>query len=214
MLDIDQGMHTRNQPLNLNISQNAQCAIPFVTPTPSLLLGDFFGNADHETGLDFDDLVLLVLGDNFITTSSWTRYAKTLLNIAQFLRFLLQARSEEVVVTLSLPATGSNLEEVVSKATMVLPARHCRQVAERTINDGHVNSIRQEARRYAAQGTTVDPNFALHTQLLSQKAIHSHDILFQILGRRFARGPAIGAIIPREYINVLVEEHFYVVSVR
>lgn len=114
---------------------------------------------------------------------------------------------------MSLPSARADLEEVVSKAAVVLPTRHCRQVAKRAVNNGHVDSVGQKTRWNAAKRASIDPNLALHPKLLSQILIDCYDIFLQILRRRFALRPSIGAIIPRKDIDVLVKEHLDVVSV-
>ena len=49
--------------------------------------------------------------------------------------------SQYVKITLGLPAAGAYLEEVVGECAVVLPASHRRQIAERAINDRHIDLV-------------------------------------------------------------------------
>lgn len=127
---------------------------------------------------------------------------------------ILLPRPNNVKITLGLPAAGAYLEEVVGECAVVLPASHRGQIAERAINDRHIDLVRQKTRRYPTKRAPIDSNLSLHAQPFSQVLVDLQNVPLQVFWRRLSMRSAIGAIVPREDVDVLVEEHLDVVCVR
>ena len=60
-------MQIAHQGHYLGSGENPKLASPLLSSGFLLLEADFFGHADHETGLDLDYLIVLVLGDHLVT---------------------------------------------------------------------------------------------------------------------------------------------------
>ena len=188
-------------------------ASPRRPPDPPLLLADFFGNSYHQTCLHLYYLVLLILSDDLVARF-WLSVAKRLRIMNLFLFIVLLSLFQYVKITLGLPAARAYLEKVVGECAMVLPASHRRQIAERAINDRHVDLVRQKARRYPAKRAPIYSNLSLHAQPFSQVLVDLQNVALQVFWRRLSMRSAIRAIVPREDVDVLVEEHLDVVGVR
>jgi len=63
-------------------------------------------------------------------------------------------------VVLGLPATRAYLEKNVSNFAVVLPLSHGGQVAERSVDDCHINLVGEVTRGDPTEGPAVDSDFA------------------------------------------------------
>ena len=138
LLDVAQLEYGAYERVNLGRGQDAESSPPLLSESTLLLEAHFLSNAYHETGLHLNDLVLSILGDHLIA-----------LLVRVYLLFFLVSHGvwqqrlgfipQYVVVILSLPATGADFEEVVCEGAAVFPRSHGRQIAERSIDDGHLD---------------------------------------------------------------------------
>ena len=66
VFNVIQVMHCINERLNLCFRENAKISIPVLAKSTLLLDRNLFCHTNHKTGLDFYDLILAILSDQFI----------------------------------------------------------------------------------------------------------------------------------------------------
>lgn len=93
ILDVDQTVHAFNKPSDLLLGQNAQTSVPVFRPPSLLLFRDFFGDANHETSLHFNDLVLSVLRNHFVALWWWKRIRSSGIFLIIFSMFCFTAKA-------------------------------------------------------------------------------------------------------------------------
>lgn len=143
LLDIAQLVYRADEHVYLGRGQDAESSSPLLTESTLLLKAYFLSNAYHEASLHLNYLVLPVLGDHLIAL-----FIRVNLLFFLVCHGVWQQRlgfiPQHVVVILSLPAAGADFEEVVCEGTTVFPSSHGGQIAERSINDGHLDLGGQE----------------------------------------------------------------------